>query len=63
MFSLINQWELTDITVENIVSTDGSVKKQITDSISENLTDSDLESGVILLDKRINIVINFIFRI
>ena len=27
-----------------IVSTDDSVKRQITDSISENLTDSDLES-------------------
>ena len=30
--------------MENIVSTDGSVTKQITDSISTNLTDSDLES-------------------
>ena len=30
--------------MENIVSTDGSVKNQITDSISENLTDLDLES-------------------
>ena len=30
----MNQWKLTDLTV----------KKQITDSISENLTDSDLES-------------------
>ena len=31
-------------TVKNIVSTDDSVKRQITDSISENLTNSDLES-------------------
>ena len=31
--------------MKNIVSTDDSVKRQITDSISENLTDSDLESG------------------
>ena len=30
--------------MENIVSTDGSVKNQITDSISKNLTNSDLES-------------------
>ena len=30
--------------MKNIVSTDDSVKRQITDSISENLTDSDLES-------------------
>ena len=33
-FPLMNQWKLTDITV----------KRKITDSISENLTDSDLES-------------------
>ena len=33
-FSMTNQWKLTDLTV----------KKQITDSISENLSDSDLES-------------------
>ena len=30
--------------MKNIFSTDDSVKRQITDSISENLTDSDLES-------------------
>ena len=30
------QWKLTNL----------SVKKQITDSISENLTDSDLESSI-----------------
>ena len=44
MLSLIEQWKLTDLTVKNIVSTDDSVKRQITDSISENLTDSDLDS-------------------
>ena len=38
------QWKLTDLTVKNILSTDESVKRQITDSINENLTDSDLES-------------------
>ena len=32
----MNQWKLTDLTV----------KRQITDSISENLTDSDLESSL-----------------
>ena len=30
--------------MENIFFTDESVKRQITDSISENFTDSDLES-------------------
>ena len=43
MFSLIKQWKLTDLTVKNIISIDDSVKRQITDSVSENLTDSDLE--------------------
>ena len=55
------QWNLTDLTVKSIFSTDESVKinwfnsekyfftdesvkRQITDSISENLTNSDLES-------------------
>ena len=33
--------------MRNIFFTDESVKRQITDSISENLTDSDLESTVI----------------
>ena len=33
----------TSLTAKNIVFTDESVKRQITDSISENLTDSDLE--------------------
>ena len=46
MFSLIKQWKLTDLTVKNIVSSDDSVKRQIADSISENLTDSDVESGI-----------------
>ena len=45
LFSLIKQWKLTDLTVENIISTNDSVKRQNTDSISENLTDSDLESS------------------
>ena len=40
----MNQWKLTDLTVKNIIFTDESVKGQITDSISENLTDSNLES-------------------
>ena len=40
----MNQSKLTDLTVENIFSTVVSVKMQITDSISENLTNSDLES-------------------
>ena len=44
MFSLIKQWKLTDLRVKNIVFTDDSVKRQITYSISENLTDLDLES-------------------
>ena len=37
----MNQWTLTDLTVENIWFTDESVKRQITDLISENLTYSD----------------------
>ena len=43
-FLLMNQWKLTDLRVKNICSTDESVGTQIGDSISENLTDSDLES-------------------
>ena len=54
-FHWLLQWKLTDSTVkniskstdlivENILSTGVSVKMQITDSISENLTNSDLES-------------------
>ena len=39
----MNQSKLTDLTVENILFTDVSVKMQITDSISENLTNSNLE--------------------
>ena len=53
MFSLIKQWKLTDLTVKNIVSTDDWMKRQITDSISENLTDSDLEST--MMDRKIGI--------
>ena len=44
----MNQWKLTGLTVKKIIFTDESVKGQITDSISENLTDSDLESILIL---------------
>ena len=40
----MNQWKLTDSTVKKIFSTDESVKRQITDLICKNLTDSDLES-------------------
>ena len=42
----MNQLKLSDLTVENILSTGVSVKMQITDSISKNLTNSDLESTV-----------------
>ena len=42
----MNQSKLTDLTVENILFTGLLVKMQITDSISENLTISDLESKV-----------------
>ena len=38
---MINQWKLTNLTVKNIVLTDESVIRQITDLISKNLTDSD----------------------
>ena len=41
----MNQSKLTDLSVENILSTGVSMKMQITDSISENLTNSDLESN------------------
>ena len=34
----MNQSKLTDLTVENILSIGVSVKMQITDSVSENLT-------------------------
>ena len=40
----MNQSKLTDLTAENIFFTCESMKMQITVSISENLTDSDLES-------------------
>ena len=40
----MNQSKLTDLIVGKIIFTDESVKGQITDSISEILTDSDLES-------------------
>ena len=41
----MNQSKLTDLTDENMLFTGVSVKMQITDSISENLTNSDLESS------------------
>ena len=41
----MNQSKLTDLTVENILPTGVSVNMQITDSISEHLTNSDLESN------------------
>ena len=44
IFPLMKKWKLTDLTVKNIFVTADSVKWQITDLISENLTDSDLES-------------------
>ena len=40
----MNQWKFTDLTGKNILFTDESVKRQITDWISENLTNSELES-------------------
>ena len=57
----MNQWKLTDLTVKNIFFTDQSVKRQITDSISENLTDSDLESNLKIVKLRIANAISFIF--
>ena len=41
----MNQSKLTDLTVENILFTGESVKMKITDLISENLTDSNLENS------------------
>ena len=41
----MNQWKLTDLTLKNIIFTEESVKGQIIDLISENLTDSDSESS------------------
>ena len=53
----MNQSKWTDLTVEDILSTGVSVKMQITDLISENLTNSDLEStvdqGFLWFNKRI----------
>ena len=40
----MNQSKLTDLTVEDILFTGVSVKMQTTDSISDNLTNLDLES-------------------
>ena len=44
----MKQLKSTDITVKNILSIGVSVKMQITDSISENLTNSDLERLVVV---------------
>ena len=44
IFHWLLQWKLTDLTVKNILFADESVKRRITDSISENFTDSDLEN-------------------
>ena len=41
----MNQSKLTDLTVENILFTNESVKMQITDSISEILSNSALEGN------------------
>ena len=40
----MNQWKLTDLIVKKIIFTDESVNGKTTDSICEDLTDSDLES-------------------
>ena len=45
----MNQSKLTDLTAENILFTGVSVKIQITDSISKNLTNSNLESTFYIL--------------
>ena len=55
MFSLIDQWKLTDLTVKNIIPTDESVKRRIADSICENLTDSDLEFEMVENKKKFGI--------
>ena len=59
LFSLINQSKLTDLTVENILSTGVSVKMQITDSISENLTNLDLESKIFSQSANIHTIFYF----
>ena len=44
LFSLIQSVKINWFVSEKYFCTDKSVKRQITDSISEDLTDSDLES-------------------
>ena len=44
IFHWLLEWKLTYLIVKNIGFADESVKSRITDSISENLSDSDLES-------------------
>ena len=46
---------MTYLTVKNIVHTDESVKRQITDSISANLTDLDLESSHIWIKRNLSV--------
>ena len=53
------QSKLTDLTVENILSTGVSVKMQITDSISENLSNSDLESIQIHYYTKRSVICNY----
>ena len=53
IFSLLNQLISTDSSVKNIFFTGESVKRQITDSISENLTDLDLESRFIFVKSNV----------
>ena len=43
IFHLLLQLKLTDLTVKNIFFADESVKRRITDSVSENLIDLDFE--------------------
>ena len=48
-FLLMDQRKLIDLIVKNIFFAGESVKKQITDSISKNFTDSDFKSIEIIL--------------
>ena len=57
----MNQLKLTDLTVENILFTGVSVKMQITDSISENLTNSGVESTLAIIRPQAKID-NFVFK-
>ena len=48
IFSLTDQWKLTDLIVKYIFFAGESVNKQITNSIGENWTDSDLGSMIFI---------------